>query len=409
MSFTRTVEPSYYNSRTVSELRSEFFTPGQYPHSNTTEKGANHPNTVDYTFSISLEPLRMGFVRPAKSKKRLRTPSSRPSKRQKKDGAASTSSSECPSATSSRPTTPAQGVTVEVPTGSILERLPVEILQEVFVFSGVSSLPLTCKSINRSLRPSHSLRLAMLKTFVYDLNCKVRTDAYKTAFALDRDCLQYKFVNSKVLKEINFDIVLPMRSIVAESKNRLMLHYDSLNKRLLETLYLNNADADEINRELARMTEERSSMDDIQTEDLPSAEEFEDYPERFYTHFSQNHIEMAETLYNTGMRFKVSGKVMSMAISEHCDVETLSRILKCTETGTITSVEPVISAFANDDLATVEWLLEMKAHDTDLINNDDLWIWIGQKKRTKFLKFLTDKGANPSHGIIGAISNNLHG
>jgi hypothetical protein len=339
----------------------------------------------------------MGFLNPGKPK-RKRQADERPSKRQR-------STSSTPSTqNTTKESTPVTQELEQPDERSILERLPTEVLQEIFIFTGVSALPFTCKSILIALTPSLSLKMRMLQNFIFDLNSEITNEDYKVRYALDICALQYRFISSEILKAVRFDTVLPLVSIRAESKNRLILHYDKLNKKLLEALYDMNASPEEINRELTRMTEERINMDDVDLQDLPE-EEFQDYPERYYHKFKEHDIQVVEQLYGRKMRFKDGDLAISNAIRAGCDLGALSRVLKLTETGKISTVKPLISAFQRDNLDLVDWLLERQDVNADLINSDDLWIWISKVKRDEFLKFLTDKGANPSHGIIGVISN----
>lgn len=289
---------------------------------------------------------------------------------------------------------------------SILERFPTEILIEIFIHTGVSALPLVCKSINNSLSGSHSLRVAMLQNFVFDLNSEVNTRDDKLRYALDASALEFKFVHSVVLEEVGFDTVLSLQSIRAECKNRLIMHYDRLNRRLLEAMHLMDADSDMINREITRMTDERITMNDVEVADLPTGA-FRDFPKSWYCKFDSRHLAMMRLLSDRRMRFKDGDLAISNAIEAGCGLVILSAVLSWTEKGTVSSVQALISAFERDDLELVDWLLDHQAADLDLTRDDTLWIWIGQSKVNRYLEYLERKGATPSVTAIAMIGHGL--
>lgn len=354
----------------------------------------------------------MGFLTPGKSTKK-RT-------RDHKEAIARVKRSR------SRQTTPETRLQVSTPSPSplhiqqvapsepraILEKLPVELIHEIFIHAGLNSLPFVNKLLCAELTPSLTLRVRMLQNYIHDLNSglpELNTE-HKTRYALERDVLNYRFITADVLRHVSFDTVLPVEAIEAEKKNRLVLHYDRLNKKMLDALKRIEASDAEINVELQRIAieRERLGLDDAELSDLV-LEHIQDYPKRFYegSKIDERHLLLIEELHNRSMKFMHSGRILSSAINAGHEIATLSRLLACTDTGLVTTSEPLRAAFDRDDLELVNWLLSMAETDSNLVSDDDLWVHLSKTQNTEHLRFLELRGGVPSHEILGTLTSSL--
>lgn len=353
----------------------------------------------------------MGFLNPGKTSKRKRSSGGTLRvKRAKKSSSPGITISESSLQSEEPEREELQREQEKQDTRSILDRLPVEILLKIFIMCGEPSLPLVNKHIHHALRSSPSLRMAVFTRFIHDLNRHLPQSTtpddhgYDIRYVLDSSVLDYKFISSSVLEQCHFDAIMPHVTIQAETQQRLIRHYDRLNKTLLERMYANDADPLDIANELTRMADERDMMDfDIDDAVLPNDTQLYDFPKRWYTRFEEDDLRVMEILYEKRMRFKQDGVVLANAIDAECSLVSLERVLKLTEKRTVTNVKPLISSLRSDRLELIDWVLSHQGEGFDLINHDDLWIWITESQRIDWLKELTRRGANPSHGIIGMI------
>lgn len=341
----------------------------------------------------------MGFLNPGKKAKRIR------SEGPKVAGPSKVKRLKLPTKSNSVEPKPSETTKEDI---SILERLPTEILHEIFLCSGLSALPFTCKALNHKLQASKSLKVNMLKDFIVDLNNGIVAPemTYKDRYALDKSVLNYRFITAEILKEVRFDTVLPFPAIASESKNRLILYYDKLNQRLLETMRRAESTEEEINRELARIADDNFNNLNGEDDELADApeQEVQDYPERFYRGpFNDEKLSIIEHLHTKGLRFMEGETVLSNAMQSGTTVETLEELLECTESGNVQSVQPLISAFEQGSMSYVEWVVS-KLQDLELLNEDELWVHIYKGKNAEHLKYLELLGATPSHGVLGLLS-----
>lgn len=370
----------------------------------------------------------MGFITPGKTHRRKRGPPSKEDLQRRKRSKVKEEQYPAHNAISSRSMSRPPSLEPETPpvdeefedwshfqSLSILEKLPTEILHEVFLLSGMSNLPFVNKLIYHRLTPSNSLRYKMLKlNYLHDLNKHIEDkeaveNEWKTRFALDRAVLDYRFVNSKVLSHLKFDIVLPLPAINAESKNRLILFYDNLNKKLIDTLNRADADPETIANEISRMTRERLDMDvlgDDELSDLPN-EDFQDFTEMFYYGpFDDERLKILEELHDRKMRFIDSDAALSHAIREGYDIDTLDRLLQLTETSKLMTSGPLIEAFKTDSMELSQWCFE-NFNNQELINDDALWIYVSNTRNINFMHFLQERGGTPSHDVL-RLMNSMH-
>lgn len=313
---------------------------------------------------------------------------------------------------------------------SLLEKLPLEILHEVFVYSGDSSLHFLNKRLNQCLKPSLYLIVKMLKlNHLYDLNSEITKKQLETGevveinndqirYALDKEAFKYNCISLEVLKELNFDIVLPINSIELEMKNRLILYHDELNKKLLNSMRNDEeVSSEEINRELARMAEERFSTsndnsnennennEDINIEeDLNElSEDSQDFHKRFYEmkNINNEFLQIIEYLFNFKKITYVEGDkaIINVLESSSCNVSTLDKILSLTKTGKIMTVEPLIKCFTlnlENYIEIGDWIID-NLNDETLINDTKLWEFVAKTRNFNLLNFLISKGSTPSY------------
>ncbi|KAH3677034.1 hypothetical protein WICMUC_001940 [Wickerhamomyces mucosus] len=298
---------------------------------------------------------------------------------------------------------------------SLLERFPIEVLHEIFIFSGINNLPFASKYLYHHLQPSLSLKISMIKSYIYDLNSKIMNDdseEFGKRYALDNSLLNYKFLTSDALKELRVDFVLPLSTIKSQIQSRLLSHKDKLNKRLIESLISISTLPERINREIARMAEERFNTQENSDNDNDNNNEEEeiqqsyDFPEKYYTgEFDYERVELLSELNKINLEFLRSDEVISNAISSGAPVSVLERLLGFTKTKSITTSRALISAFEIGDLGLVSWLL-LKSSTQGLVNDNNLWVYISKKKNSKFLHYLEERGGQPSPEILNAMTHN---
>ncbi len=291
---------------------------------------------------------------------------------------------------------------------SLLERLPSEIIHEIFLCTTLSNLPIVNRHLFHQLRPTKSLKINMLKNYIVDLNSKIVAPemVYKDRFALYKHALNYRFVTYDILKEVKFDTVLPLSSVLSESKNRLVLYYDKLNQRLLETMRRAESTEEEINRELARIADENFNnvnVDEVELADAPD-QEAQDFPERFYTApFDDDKLEMITFLHTKGLQYINGDLVLCNAMEANVSVELLEELSQCSQADFVRTTSPLIKAFDVNNMKFVEWVIS-KLESRDLLNHDDLWVYIYQKQNSSFLHYLESQGGTPSHEVLGMLS-----
>ncbi|CCH46879.1 hypothetical protein BN7_6481 [Wickerhamomyces ciferrii] len=293
------------------------------------------------------------------------------------------------------------------PNASILERLPTEIVHEIFIFSRCLSLPFVSKILHDQLYPTKTLKKTILKDSIMDLNTGIVSPEmdHKKRFALDKDILKYKFVKMDLLEELKFDTVLPLSSIASESKNRLILYYDKLNQKLLETMRRAESTEEEINRELARIADENFNditRGDVELEDVPE-EEVQDFPEKYYNSpFNKDKLNALRYLHGKGLRFVDCNTIFKTVMESGISVSDLTIIYECLETDTITSVQPLIEAFETRNWEYIQWFIDTM--DKEFLNNDDLWIYIYKTQDVQLLHYLEEQGGTPSHDVLGMLT-----
>lgn len=372
------------------------------------------PLNLKYKYTFNLTPKTdrvscrfiieiMGFLNPGKRAKRVRSEGPKVPAEPKKIKRV-----KLPTKAQSAEPTPIES-TKE--TGSILERLPTEILHEIFLLSGLTPLPLVCKTLNHKLQPSKSLKVNMLKNFIVDLNNKIVAPemSYKDRYALDKMVLNYRFITTEILQELRFDTVLPFPAIASESKNRLILYYDKLNQRLLETMRRAESTEEEINRELARIANDNFNNINAEEDELADApeQEVQDYPESFYEGpFTDEKVSLIEYLHTKGLRFMEGDSALGKAIAAGASVETLEKVLECTESQRVQSPYPLICAFEQDSIIHADWVVS-KLQDRGLLNEEELWLQIYKGRNANHLKYLEQLGASPSHEVLGLFSASL--
>lgn len=342
----------------------------------------------------------MGFLKPGKKSKRARSDDKKTQKyskvkRIKLEGEPKLEKSP-------------KDITIIKENTSILERLPTEIIHEIFLLDCLTELPLVCKSLNQQLRPTRSLKIRLLNNFIMDLNNGIVAPemAYKERYALGKHILSYRFVTCDILREMKFDTVLPMATIISESKNRLILYYDKLNQRLLETMRRAESTEDEINTELARIADENFNNingEEVELADAPE-QEAQDFPLRFYNApFTQDKLEMIKLLHRKELQFIDEDLVLSNAMEANVPVSVLDDLIGCSKAGFVRTVSTVIKAFEQGNMSHVEWVVS-KLESRGLLNEDDLWVFIYQKQNSKFLNYLEEQGGTPSHEVLGWLS-----
>jgi hypothetical protein len=408
--------------------------------------------------------LAMGFINPGRSHKRKKTGSAGnlESKRARtasnkiilQSAPALAPLLETPSS-SSIPPKP------EEPPLSILEKLPLEILHEIFICSGISPLPFLNKRLAGRLKPSRSLVMRMLKVHhIHDLDGEIEkkrkelaassgeaddddddddddgTNGKVIRYILDKDVFKYSWVTVDVLKQLPFDTVLPLSAIYSEMKNRLILYHDELNKKLLEGMTRDEEiSAEEVNRTLARMAEERFALmtnDDNDNNDNDNdndnnnnnnnnsdnteydeqedelnvlSEDSQDFHPRFYNmrEFDNDFMQMVEYLHaSKRIKYTDGDKAIKNLITHGIlDLRTLKKFLSFTKTTKILDVDPLIAFFKQEELTDTtmniaHWIVDNFA-EAGLINSSKLWEAAAHSQNSIFLDFLTSKGGVPTY------------
>ncbi|KAH3687128.1 hypothetical protein WICPIJ_001883 [Wickerhamomyces pijperi] len=357
---------------------------------------------------------------------------------------------------------------------SPLERLPTELIHEIFVLSMNKELPFVSKSLLHHLRASVSLKFEMMKMYLYDLNEDVlaKDQGYgfedqknweRVRYALDYRALKYKFITADVLSKTRIDVIAKQKEIEEEKMERLRTYVDKLNKRMIEVLMEREVTAEELNKELARMAEERFNLPDpepvpalepepqpvapvalpplpFELEEPPAAARAEqeiepvpaaapvapqqqqqqqqqqepeleiakskDLPISYYTGaFTQQRLSQLHQLTtNTNLKYHNLSLLLSRAITQNTNLPTLQKLLTFSKDKTLRNSDPIISAFEKDDIDIVCWLLTI-SEDIEAMRNDDaLWMYIGKKKNSTYLKFMEDIGGSPTPEVLSAMS-----
>lgn len=290
---------------------------------------------------------------------------------------------------------------------SILEKLPTEIIHEIFLIGGLITLPLVCKSLHAKLRPTRSLKVSMLKKSIVDLNSGVVTGKeFNERYALEKQILDFKFVTYGILKEVHFDTVLPNATIKSEIKNRLILYNDKLNKTLLDIMRRSEYTEEQINRELADIADNAFNNLAVQGQELEDApeQEIQDFPMRFYHGpFDQDRLQMITLLHSKGLRYIGSDSILSIAMDCDVEISVLDKLMNCCKDVNIQNVQPLITAFDKGNMSYVDWVVS-NLETEELLNHDDLWVYIYQTQDSSYLHFLESRGATPSHDVLGMLS-----
>ncbi|GMM38876.1 hypothetical protein DASC09_062150 [Saccharomycopsis crataegensis] len=226
-----------------------------------------------------------------------------------------------------------EAILINIVKKSVLERLPAEILLEIFSLLPVEDLEkvvLLNKYFFSALKNSVYLGCKIVDNYIHTLPKKKSTPEDPMVRILDITVLSYKFVNLRVLESVAFDTVL--------QKEKL--------GKCIEKGYI-------------------------------SREKFIDFPERFYQEsITADTIKLAEYLSESkNLRFFDSDRVfMNVWMNYQGDREQLfDTLVKCLKEKHISDAGPLILALQDQNFRLCDKIINLLSEESPKACADEVW------------------------------------